>query len=165
MQSKRSFFERLTGAVKLDDEPLEDYQRALHPEVAPKPVAVPSNRETVSNILEEREEEAQLTVDVYQTPSDIVIKTMVAGVKPDDLDVLISRDSVTIRGKRSEDRTVSGDEYFHRELYWGSFARTIELPEEVDVDGAEAVEKYGMLILSLPKLDKNRQTKLKVKGN
>ncbi|MDP2642031.1 MAG: Hsp20/alpha crystallin family protein, partial [bacterium] len=118
-----------------------------------------------ASVFEELEEEAQLTVDVYHTPSEIIIKTMVAGVKPDDLDVLITRDSVTIRGKRSEEKTVSGDEYFHRELYWGSFTRTITLPEEVDVDGAEAVEKYGMLILHLPKLDKNRQTKLRVKGN
>ena len=117
------------------------------------------------NIFEESEEEAQLTVDVYQTPTEIIIKTMVAGVKPEDLDVMIARDSVTVRGKRSEDRTVSSDEYFHRELYWGSFARTITLPEEIDVDGAEAIEKYGMLILTLPKLDKNRQTKLRVKGN
>ena len=96
---------------------------------------------------------------------EIIIKTMVAGVRPDDLDVSITRDSITIRGKRSEDRTVSSDEYLHRELYWGSFARTIALPEEIDVDGAEAVEKYGMLVLNLPKIDKNRQTKLRVKGN
>jgi len=153
MQNKRSFFERLTGAVRLDEErePLEDL----------------AGRETSSkqNIFEESEEEAQLTVDVYHTPSEITIKTMVAGVKPEDLDVLITRDSVTIRGKRSEERTVSSDEYVHHELYWGSFARTIALPEEIDVDGAEAVEKHGMLILHLPKLDKNRQAKLKVKGN
>ena len=118
-----------------------------------------------TNPFENSEEEAQLTVDVYQTPSEIIIKAMVAGVKPDDLDVSITRDSVTIRGKRSEDRTVSNDEYFHRELYWGSFARTINLPEEIEVDGAEALEKHGMLVLHLPKLDKNRQAKLRVKGN
>ncbi len=154
MRNKRSFFERLTGAVRLDEEtdlPVEK----LGPEKNLRP-----------NIFEENEEEeAQLTVDVYHTPSEIVIKTMVAGVKPDDLDVSITRDSVTIRGKRSEDRTLSSDEYLHRELYWGSFVRTITLPEEIDVDGAEASEKYGMLILHLPKLDKNRQTKLRVKGN
>lgn len=153
MQNKRSFFERLTGGIRLDDEPEQlENQPELKTTVRP-------------NIFEANEEEAQLTVDVYHTPTEIVIKTMVAGVKPEDLDVLITRDSVTIRGKRSEDRTVSGDEYFHHELYWGSFARTIALPEEIDVDGAEATEKYGMLILHLPKLDKNRQTKLKVKGN
>ena len=153
MQNKRSFFERLTGAVRLDE---EENTPESHPqrEINIKP-----------NIFEESEEEAQLTVDVYQTPSEIIIKTMVAGVKPDDLDVSITRDSVTIRGKRSEDRTISSDEYFHRELYWGSFARVVALPEEIDVDGSEAVEKYGMLILHLPKLDKNRQAKLRVKGS
>jgi len=153
MESKRSFFERLTGAVRLDEE-IEPVETKLEPVTSIK-----------QNIFEDSEEEAQLTVDVFQTPSEIVIKTMVAGVKPDDLDVSITRDSVTIRGKRSEDRTVSDDEYFHHELYWGSFARTVSLPEEVDVDGAEAVEKYGMLVLHLPKVDKNRQTRLKVKGN
>ena len=153
MQNKRSFFERLTGAVKLD-EVAEEPEVSLPPKVSPRP-----------SIYEEAEEEAQLTVDVYNTPSEIIIKTMVAGVRPDDLDVAITRDSVTIRGKRSEDRSVASDEYLHRELYWGSFARTIALPEEIDVDGAEAVEKYGMLVLTLPKIDKNRETKLRVKGN
>lgn len=155
MQNKRSFFERLTGAVRLE----EDIEHI--DEVEP---SLKSSR-TKANIFEDSEEEAQLTVDVYQTPSEIIIKTMVAGVKPDDLDVSITRNSITIRGKRSEDRTVSNDEYFHRELYWGSFARTVTLPEEIDVDGAEAVEKHGMLVLHLPKLDKNRQAKLRVKGS
>jgi len=145
---KRSFFERLTGAVKLEEAPEETVE------------------ETRPSMFEEaEEEEGQLTVDVYQTPSEIVIKTMVAGVKPDDLDVGITRDSVTIRGRREEERTVADDDYYHRELYWGSFSRTIVLPEEVDVDEAEAVEKFGMLILRLPKLDKARSTKLKVRGN
>ena len=154
MQNKRSFFEKLTGAVRLEEE-MESPEELSNVKIADK-----------SNIFnEERDEEAQLTVDVYHTPSEIVIKTMVAGVKPDDLDVSIARDSVTIRGKRSEERTTSDDEYFYKELYWGAFARTITLPEEIDVDGAEAIEKYGMLILHLPKLDKNRETRLKVKGN
>jgi len=155
MQNKRSFFERLTGAIRLD----EDIKHVDED----KPIFKSSS--TRVNVFEENEEDAQLTVDVYQTPSEIIIKTMVAGVKPDDLDVSITRDSVTIRGKRNEDRTISSDEYFHRELYWGSFVRVIALPEEIDVDGAEAVEKHGMLVLHLPKLDKNRQAKLRVKGN
>ncbi|MDO8728298.1 MAG: Hsp20/alpha crystallin family protein [bacterium] len=156
MQNKRSFFERLTGAVRLDED--IEHMGEEQPHLIKSPL-------TKHNAFEDNEEEAQLTVDVYQTSSEIIIKTMVAGVKPDDLDVAITRDSVTIRGKRSEDRTVSNDEYLHRELYWGSFARVINLPEEIDVDGAEAIEKHGMLVLHLPKLDKNRQAKLRVKGN
>jgi len=151
--TRRSFFEKLTGAVRLDEDSI-DLEPTTHSEHTIKP-----------NIFEEAEEEAQLTVDVYQTPSEIIIKTMVAGVKPEDLDVSITRDLVTIKGERSEERTISDDEYFHRELYWGKFSRSIPLPEEINVDEAEASEKYGMLILHLPKMDKNRQTKLKVKGN
>lgn len=154
-QNKRSFFERLTGAVRLEDEaehgPLEINRGELR-------------STTPQHVFEDKDEEAQLTVDVYETPTEIIIKTMVAGVKPDDLDVSISRDSVTIRGERREDRTVSDGDYIHKELYWGSFSRTVPLPKEIDVDEAEALEKFGMLILRLPRLDKNRQTKLKVKG-
>lgn len=156
MKNKRSFFERLTGAVRLEDEEAHE-----EPEVE----RGVRNLSRESLFEEETDEVAQLTVDVFQTASEIVIKTMVAGVKPDDLDVSITRDTVTITGERGEDRTVSDDDYVHRELYWGSFSRTISLPEEVDVDGAEAVEKHGMLILRLPKLDKHRHTKLRVKGN
>ena len=153
MKNKRSFFEKLTGAVRLEDE------EAVEIEVDDTPMEVGR-----PNIFDEPEE-AQLTVDVFNTPTEIVIKTMVAGVRPDDLDVSITRDTVTIRGERGEERTVSDHEYIHRELYWGAFSRTINLPEEINVDEAEASEKYGMLILRLPKLDKNRQTKLKVRGN
>lgn len=152
MKNKRSFFEKLTGAVRLEEDELQEEEVAI------------TRGKSVPSIFEEPEE-AQLTVDVFNTPSEIVIKTMVAGVKPDDLDVSITRDSVTIRGERAEERTVSEQEYIHRELYWGAFSRTINLPEEINVDESEAMEKYGMLILRLPKLDKNRQTKLKVKGN
>lgn len=155
MKNRRSFFEKLTGAVRLDED--EDVV----------PEAMPKGRGTKSvNIFEEAEEEAaQLSVDVYNTPTEIIIKTMVPGVKPDELDVSITRDMVVIRGERSEDRTVSDDDYVHRELYWGSFVREIPLPEEISVDDAEASEKHGLLVLRLPKLDKHRQTRLKVKGN
>ncbi len=148
-KDKRSFFEKLTGAVRIDDDEALDET----------PTSV-VKKDTWS----EDEEEGQLTVDVYETPSDIIIKTMVAGVKPEDLDISITREMVTIKGKRAEDRTVSSEDYFHRELYWGSFSRTVVLPKEVDIDEAEAIEKYGLLILKLPKLDKNKEARLKVKG-
>jgi HSP20 family molecular chaperone IbpA len=159
MSNKRSFFERLTGTVKLD----EDFE---HDEMPEERFQSPRSISNSMNMMEEEEDEVgQLTVDVYETPSEIIIKTMVAGVKPEDLDVSITRDSVTISGKREEDRTVSGSDYIHRELYWGSFSREITLPEEIDVEESEAIEKFGLLIIRLPKIDKNRQTKLKVKGS
>jgi len=153
MKDNRSFFEKLTGTLKMDDELVEETENRLSDK--------PANGEAW---FDEDGEEGQLTIDVYQTSSEIVIKSMVAGVKPEDLDIAITRDMVTIKGKRETERFVKDDDYFHRELYWGSFSRTIMLPTEIQVDEAEAVEKHGLLIIRLPKVDKNRQTKLRVKG-
>lgn len=154
-KEKKSFFERLTGSVRIDDEPeIEEEERK---ETRRAPVAA---RE---NWLEEEEKEGELTVDVYQTPEMIMIKTMIAGVRPEDLDISITRDMVTIKGRREEEKVVRDEDYFARELYWGTFSRIITLPSEIDVDEAEAVEKHGLLILKLPKLDKKRQSKLKVR--
>ncbi|MCX6717431.1 MAG: Hsp20/alpha crystallin family protein [Candidatus Taylorbacteria bacterium] len=149
MTKKKSFFERLTGIIKVDDEN-SDQEIAEHLE------------EELDEM--ESETEGQLAVDMYQTPSEIVLKTMVAGVKPEDLDIAITRDMITIKGKREEARDFSDDDFFHRELYWGSFSRTIILPQEVEVEDAEAINKNGLLTIRLPKLDKNRQAKLKVKS-
>ncbi|HEY4505444.1 MAG TPA: Hsp20/alpha crystallin family protein [Candidatus Paceibacterota bacterium] len=156
MKDNRSFFEKLTGTMRMDDVP----ETEAAPTKKGGQSATPANGEW----LEEDGEEGQLTVDLYQTPTEIVIKSMVAGVKPEDLDIAITRDMVTIKGKRETERFVKDEDYFHQELYWGSFSRTIMLPAEVQVDEAEAIEKHGLLILKLPKIDKNRQTKLRVKG-
>lgn len=110
------------------------------------------------------EEEGQLTVDVYQTPAEIVVQTMVAGVRPEDLQITISRDMITIKGKREENRSISEDNYFLNELYWGSFSRTILLPEEIDPEEAEAIEKHGLLVIKLPKIDKEKKTSLRIKS-
>jgi HSP20 family protein len=152
-KDNRSFFEKLTGAVRLEDEPEEEV------------VVRNNNKPAAPDWGEESPEEGELAIDVYQSLNDIIIKTMVAGVKPEDLDVSISRDMVTVKGRRENEKMINESDYFHRELYWGTFSRTVVLPEEIDVDAAEAVEKHGLLILRLPKLDKNRQTKIKVKGN
>src|SRR3989344_6339293 len=85
--------------------------------------------------IEEMAEEAEgeLAIDMFQTPAEIIIKTMVAGVKPEDVDITITRDMVTVRGKREEVHDYSEDDFFHKELYWGSFSRTVVLPQEIEV--------------------------------
>jgi len=105
----------------------------------------------------------ELAVDVYQTSDAIVIKALIAGVHPSSIDISLTRETVTIAGSRQDEREVEEDNYFQRELYWGSFSRTILLPEEVDVDLAEASEKHGVLMLRLPKVNKKKETKLKVR--
>ena len=105
----------------------------------------------------------ELAVDIYQTPDAIVVKALVAGVQPQTIDISLTREMLTISGTRQDEREVDEDHYYQRELYWGSFSRTILLPEEVDVDLAEASERHGILMIRLPKINKKRQAKLKVR--
>lgn len=111
----------------------------------------------------ETEPQGELAMDVYQTGDCIVVKAFLAGVQPGAVDIALTREMLTISGSREDERESGEDDYFQRELYWGSFTRTILLPEEVDVDLAEASEKHGVLIIRLPKVNKKRQAKLKVK--
>ncbi len=156
-KDKRSFFERLTGSTHADEN-----DEVEEKEIIPRGKGKKGEKE---DWIEEENDNGQLTVDVYQTPNDIIIKTMVAGVKPEDLDISITRDMVTLKGSREESHEVNDGDYFTKELYWGSFSRTILLPQEIEVEAAEASEKHGLLIMKLPKVDKGRQTKLKVKSN
>lgn len=148
---KRSFFDRITGSSQLEDE----YDAFEDETPTPRGKQIPAPAE--------EELGGQLPIDVYQTQDEIIIRTFVAGVRADELNVSISRDMVVIEGSREEREQVSDNDYFSRELFWGSFSRTVLLPQEVDVDAATATAKDGLLTLVLPKLDKTRQTKLRVR--
>lgn len=175
MAKKRSFFERLTGGIRMEDESHDSSSNEQYEETPQSRTFPPTSQSTskFSKITAQEEAHAswqeedvggQLAVDVYQTPGEIIVQTMVAGVRPEDLTINITRDMITIRGKREENRTISEENYFTKELYWGSFSRTILLPQEIDPESTEAIEKHGLLIIKLPKLDKGRQTSIKVKS-
>ncbi|MDP2934492.1 MAG: Hsp20/alpha crystallin family protein [bacterium] len=116
--------------------------------------------------LEEAEtEEGQLTIDEYQTDQDIIIKSTIAGVKPEDIDISINNDMVTIRGKRTNDEQINAENYYYQELYWGTFSRSIILPVEVDPDKTKATIKNGILTIKLPKSEKTKIKKINVIRN
>lgn len=110
------------------------------------------------------EGEGQLAIDVYQTKDEIVIESPIAGViDPEDLDISITNESVTIRGKRERENKVKEEDYFYQECYWGRFSRSIILPQEIDAENAEATIKNGILTIHLPKLNRQKSKKLRVK--
>jgi HSP20 family molecular chaperone IbpA len=166
-RNKKSLFDWLTGGAGAEqDYTFDDLETGSG--IIPVRGA-PSKRSTqtqpAAELLPEEPMDGELSVDVYQTPTHIIIKAMIAGVRPEDLDVSITRDMVTVRGKREQHAEGQNGDFFFQELYWGSFSRTIVLPQEVDLEEAEATEKHGLLIIRLPKLDKGRQAKLKVRSN
>jgi len=152
---KKSFFERLTGSIRMEEKP-EEIRKPL----------LGGNKEEKrnNNWIEEENEEAELAVDIYQTPTHIIVETMVAGVRPEDLELSIARDIVTVRGNREEHRNIDEENYFTKELYWGKFSRTISLPLEVEPEEAEATEKYGLLTIRLQKVDKGKTNNVKVRS-
>ncbi len=164
---KTSFLERLTGAVTMNkyDEVLADDHEFSEEEPRAKQAYEEESEWHGGQDYEEEPQEGELPVDMYHTGDAIVIRALVAGVPPEDLDIAITRDMVTIKGIREEYQETGTDDYYHRELFWGSFTRTLVLPEEVIIDEAEAHEKHGMLEIRLPKVDKDRSTRLKVRSN
>lgn len=162
---KPSFLERLTGSIKADkyDDVLDEEHEFGSDDTAEETAQHEESEWHGQAGPDDEQQDGELPVDMYQTPDAIVIRALVAGVSPEDLDIAITRDMVTIRGSREEYREAATDDYYHRELFWGSFSRTLLLPEEVVIDEADAQEKHGMLEIRLPKVDKGRSTKLKVK--
>jgi HSP20 family protein len=171
-QKKKSFFERLTGSVNLEDDyeegsdedEDEDSARTIKgKEIMHEPKKQPAWVEEFEQKKQE-DEEGELSVDVYQTATDIIVETMVAGVKPEDVQIHITRDAITIRGKREQSKRIDDDDYHLQELYWGAFSRSVSLPAEIEPEDAEAVEKHGLLMVRLPKIDKTKQATLKIKS-
>jgi HSP20 family protein len=170
---KKSFFERLTGGVDEDQQTNE--QSAEHGDFDDDFSTEDDDRynsphdewntdDTYTEAAEEfADDEGELAVDVYETPEHIVVQAMVAGVRPDALDVSITREKCVIRGRREAPSDASLDEYMHRELYWGAFSRSVALPEEVEVEESNAAEDHGLLTIKLPKINKHNETKLEIK--
>lgn len=164
-ERKQSFLERLTGTQVVEEEPRYRHEREPEPEWSndEEDTTEPEYQDEAEYETEE-ESEAGLAIDMYESDNELVIQSMIAGVTPENLHIAITRDTVTIRGKRIAPQGIAEDRYMERELYWGVFSREITLPFEIDTEGAEAVEKYGLLIIRLPKLDTNRMQELKVKS-
>jgi HSP20 family protein len=114
--------------------------------------------------LKEDFEEGQLSIDVYETEKNIVIKSTIAGVKPDDLDISIDNDMLTIRGQRHDKAEKEGRDYLYQECYWGNFSRSVILPVEVDAKKIDAALENGVLTIILKKIKKAKKVGIKVKN-
>ena len=169
-EGKQSFLERLTGTHSVENEarvrtetrttqrPVEEAEWETEPQ---KELYADNEYEESED---EEDEEPGLAIDIYESDNELVIQSMIAGITPENLHISITRNAVTISGRRNEPQGIPDEHYVTRELYWGSFSRVIDLPYEINTEGAEAIEKYGLLIIRLPKLDTERTAELKVKS-
>lgn len=118
-----------------------------------------------SEAAEGLDDEGQLSVDIYQDKNNIVIKSTIAGVEPEDIDITFDNDMITVRGSRQKDTSIDDEDYFYQECYWGSFSRSIILPVAVQQDKIEASIKNGILTIILPKAKHAGDNKIEVKDD
>jgi len=148
-------------------EKVSEEKPILTPPPATQAVEKKENEKTKSNKIEQKEKwmesEGQLAVDVYQTPSHLVIQSAIAGVKAEELNISIEGDMINIEGERKKPVEEEGD-YFFRECYWGKFSRQIIIPVEVDPNRVEAELKEGVLTIRLPKVQREKKRKIVVRG-
>jgi HSP20 family protein len=153
----------ITQISQLDEEPETE-----EPENADKPAKKTAKKAMPKKTTQPAESdwlngEGQLVVDMYQTENDLVIQSAIAGIKVEDLDVVIEDDMVTIKGDRANPLQDSGD-YFLEECYWGNFSRKIILPVEVDSSRADASMKDGILTIRIPKIVREKKKKVLIKN-
>ncbi len=145
-------------AISLKRRPEEDDELLLFPEAGGMPTL--GERPAQDDAWLRHHEEGQLAVDVYETDKELVLRSAIAGVKPENLEVFVHNDMLTVRGKRSVEEE-SGARALVRECHWGSFSRSVILPTEIDVDGITASLKDGVLIVRLPKVERSKRIKVK----
>ncbi|MBU0625406.1 Hsp20/alpha crystallin family protein [Patescibacteria group bacterium] len=105
-------------------------------------------------------EEGQLAVDVYDTKHEIILRSAIAGVAPENLDVFLHNDMLTVRGVRHTENEPKA-QWLVRECHWGPFSRSIILPSDIDPEGISAVLKDGILTVKLPKIERSKKIKIR----
>lgn len=165
---KKTIWSKLT---KLDEEKLNENGREIKVEKIEKPK---KKKEETNPVLQPKENssewlppisEGKLSIDVYLKDETIFVISAIAGVKPENLEILIDRDILTLKGERKNDFQTDKKNYLHQECFWGSFSRTVLLPCEVKTDEVKANLKNGILVVALPvkgELENDYASKIRV---
>ena len=177
-KEKISFFGKIIGGDE-PAQPVQTHQMQQYEEAPIEEDVIVEEQDMVEDLADEEGNEMEaeteseewmsdyegtLNIDLYQTKDNVIIKSTIAGVKPDDLDITIANDMVTIKGERKKEEKIAAEDYFYQECYWGAFSRSVILPVDIDSENVEAELKDGILTVILPKAAKAKTKKIRVSG-
>jgi HSP20 family protein len=111
-----------------------------------------------------REGETFVPLDVYESEDELVVKASLPGVEPEDVDVSITGDTLSIKGEFKSEEETEKPSYHRQERRYGGFHRALTLPTQVEADKAEAVFEHGVLTLTVPKAETEKPKTIKVKA-
>ncbi len=181
-KEKTSFFGKIMGGNVTDDLPALPVSQASAAEVEGEELSAEDAAEEQETAVAEEtaietpkqnktnneewmsDYEGQLNIDMYQTKDNVIIKSTIAGVRPEDIDITVANDMVTVKGSRKKEENIVADDYFYQECYWGSFSRSVIIPVDIESENIEADLKDGILTIIIPKAAKAKTKKVKVKG-
>ncbi len=171
VDAEEAEMELLTDPEGLEEEMVDDEEgeervtvRAVTASVEPVQESQPQKMESGQHEEWLSDFEGQLNIDMYQTKDNVIVKSTIAGVRPEDMDITVANDMLTIKGARRREENVSEDDYFYQECYWGNFSRSVIIPVDIDSEHIEADLKDGILTVVVPKAAKAKTKKIKVKG-
>lgn len=110
------------------------------------------------------EEELPFPLDLFETDKEVVVKAAIPGLQPEDIEISVSGESLTIKGESRHEEKVEKENYYRQEIRYGTFCRVVPLPAPVQVEAAEAEYKDGLLTVRLPKAEEARPKTIKVRG-
>lgn len=115
-----------------------------------------------SRALADLGEVAAPALDVYQTPNEVVVKAALPGLKPEDISIDITGETLTIRGESKAEQKIKKEDYLYQERRYGAFSRSVALPSGLKPDKAEATMEDGVLTLTIPKAEGVKPKAIKV---
>jgi HSP20 family protein len=105
-----------------------------------------------------------LALDVFEDADEVTVRASIPGVKPEDIDISLTGDTLTIRGETSEEKEEKKGDYHLRERRYGAFQRSLNLPTRISADKAKAEFEHGVLTLTLPKVEEVKPKSIKIKA-
>ena len=157
-ETDEKFFEQLAASRAKQEERFEvELAKAqAHPVKIPKAIYVDKR--------EDERSEGTLIIDVYQNDNEVVVESAVAGIRPEDLEITATNETVTVKGERRREEQVVQENFFYQECFWGKFSRSVMLPQEVDPEAASVNYKNGILTIRLPKIQRHKSKKLNIES-
>ncbi len=105
-----------------------------------------------------------IPIDMYHTANDVVVKAILPGIKPEEVDVTITGDTLTIKGETKAEEEVKREDYLYQEHRYGAFSRSVTLPSGLNTDKVEANFDNGILTVTIPKSEQVKPKSIKVKA-
>jgi len=117
-----------------------------------------------SRLIGDFGETAMPALDIYQTPNEVVVKASLPGVKPEDVSIDITGETLTIKGESKAEQEVKKEDYLYQERRYGIFSRSVALPSGLKTDKAEAAMENGVLTLTIPKVEEAKPKRISIKA-